>query len=100
MLVKNQVSAVFHGHDHVFVKQDLDGIVYQELPQPSNDQPDNAKLAAEYGYVNGKEAPGSGYLRVVVSPDQVTVDYVRSYLPQDENGTQRNGQVDYSYTLK
>lgn len=32
LLVANGVSIVFHGHDHVFVKQDLDGIIYQEVP--------------------------------------------------------------------
>ncbi len=34
LLVKHGVSIVFHGHDHLFIKQDLDGIVYQEVPQP------------------------------------------------------------------
>jgi hypothetical protein len=36
LLVRNKVAAVFHGHDHLFAKQDLDGIVYQEVPQPSS----------------------------------------------------------------
>ena len=27
-------SIVFHGHDHLYARQDLDGIVYQEVPQP------------------------------------------------------------------
>jgi hypothetical protein len=30
----------------------------------------------------------------------VTVDYVRAYLPQDENENQQNRQVSYSYTIK
>ena len=34
LLVQHRVTAVFHGHDHLYVKQDLDGIVYQEVPQP------------------------------------------------------------------
>lgn len=92
LLITNHVSAVFHGHDHVFVKQDLDGIVYQELPQPSNDQPDNTNLAAEYGYVNGDVVAGSGHLCVTVTPEQVTVDFIHAYLSQ-------NGQVNYTYTL-
>ena len=42
LLLANGVSAVFHGHDHLYVKQDLDAdgdgvadLVYQEVPQPS-----------------------------------------------------------------
>ena len=36
LMVNNGVTIFFHGHDHVFVKQDLDGVVYQECPQPSD----------------------------------------------------------------
>ena len=99
LLIQNQVSAVFHGHDHVFVKQDLDGIVYQECPQPSMARYDQTQMAQEYGYLNGVILGSSGHLRLTVSPNAVTVDYVRAYLPQDENASQKNGQVSYSYTL-
>ncbi len=95
LFVQNHVNAVFHGHDHVFVKQELDGIVYQECPQPSNTQPDNTNLAAEAGYVAGDIIPGSGHLRLKVTSAQVTVEFVRAYLPG-----QQNGQVVYSYTIK
>ena len=47
LLVANKVNIVFHGHDHLFVKQDLDGIVYQEVPQPSaarSDATNSAKV--------------------------------------------------------
>jgi len=65
----------------LFVKQELDGIIYQEIPQPS---------AAEYGYINGDVIAGTGHLRVTVAPEQVTVDFVRA----DE------GQVIYLYIIK
>jgi hypothetical protein len=35
---------------------------------------------------------------ITVSPEQVIVDYVRSYV--DEKPDQQNGQVDFSYTIK
>jgi hypothetical protein len=35
LLVRQGVSAVFHGHDHLYARQELDGIAYQEVPQPS-----------------------------------------------------------------
>ena len=35
MLVENGVNIVFHGHDHMYVKEvHRDGIVYQETPTP------------------------------------------------------------------
>jgi hypothetical protein len=99
LLVQNKVTAVFHGHDHLFVKQDLDGIVYQEVPQPSNARSDQTNNAKEYGYVTGDVLGGPGHLRIAVSSSQVKIDYVRSYLPEDENTQRKNGKVDYSYTL-
>ena len=35
LLVRYGVTAVFHGHDHLYARQELDGVVYQEVPQPS-----------------------------------------------------------------
>ena len=40
-----------------------------------------------------------GHIRVTVSPEEVTVEYVRSYLPQGEKPGQKNGQVDYQYMI-
>jgi hypothetical protein len=93
LLVENHVSAVFHGHDHVFVKQDLDGIVYQEVPQPSITEYNNTHLAADYGYVHGTVLSSSGHMRVSVSPDGVKVDYVRSYLDRPD-------EVAFTYTIQ
>ncbi len=79
LLVQNKVIVVFHGHDHFYAKQDLDGIVYQEVPQPGypgNGRP--PRSATEYGYVNGTILGSSGHLRVVVSASKATVDYVRT----------------------
>ncbi len=100
LLVQNHVSAVFHGHDHVFVEQDLDGIVYQEVPQPSITRYDNAGLAAQYGYAHGDAFSSSGFLRLTVAPDQVAVQYIRSFLPQDMNTNQQNGEVAYTYAIR
>ena len=35
LMVENGVSAYFHGHDHQYVYETRDGIVYQEVPSPS-----------------------------------------------------------------
>ncbi len=99
LLVQNHVSALFHGHDHVFVHQELDGVVYQEFPQPSITHYNNIGLAQQYGYTHGDVVSSSGHLRVKVTPEQATVEYVRAYLPKDEGSGQQNGQVAYAYTI-
>ncbi|MCX6013643.1 MAG: metallophosphoesterase, partial [Chloroflexi bacterium] len=60
LLVDNHVTIFFHGHDHFFGKQELDGVVYQECPQPGaiNDK----NHADEYGYKSGTFVDGSGHL--------------------------------------
>jgi hypothetical protein len=103
LLVKHGVNIVFHGHDHIFAKQDLDGIVYQEVPQPGNpprgDPNTVPRTAAEYGYLSGKILGAPGYMRITVTPDKVTADLVRSYLPAGESDSQKNHQVDFTYTI-
>ena len=97
LLVKNHVNIVFHGHDHLFVKQDLDGVVYQEVPQPGHPRYDNTRSADEYGYKNGVLLGSSGHLRVRTEGARATVDYVRSVLPADETAIRKNGAVSFSY---
>jgi len=65
LLIQNKVNIVFHGHDHFYAKQDMDGIVYQEVPQPG--APGNGmapRSAAEDGYKNGVIMGSYGHLRV------------------------------------
>jgi hypothetical protein len=76
LLRTNHVTAVFHGHDHLYARQELDGIVYQEVPQPG-DPKGSTRSAAEYGYQSGDILGSSGYLRVMVSAQQAKVDCVR-----------------------
>ena len=82
--------------EHLFAHQELDGIVYQTVPNPADD---NYRGRAKEFYLSGTILDNSGYLDVTVSPDEVQVDYVRSYLPQDETDDRRHGVVDYSYTI-
>lgn len=97
LMVKNGVTIFFQGHDHLFAKQELDGVIYQEVPNPA----DNTYTAFNKdAYKSGDTLPNSGYLNVTVSADQVKVDYVKSFLPKDESGDNKNGVVSYSYTIK
>jgi len=76
LLVDNGVDIVFKGHDHLYVKQELDGIIYQTLPQPSHPG-DKVNSAIEYGYVTGKVVGGSGFLKVVTTSDSIKVDFIK-----------------------
>lgn len=80
LLVKHKVSAVFHGHDHLYVNQGRDGIRYLEVPQPSFARENATQSAADYGYLSGVLLGSSGHVRVTVSPTKATVAYIRSRL--------------------
>lgn len=97
LMVKHKVTIFFQGHDHLFCKQEKDGIVYQELPMPSD------KDYVAYNddrYASGLKLPSSGHLNVTVSPAGVKVDYVRSFLPKDESPENQQGAVAHSYNVK
>ncbi|MCG8702407.1 MAG: metallophosphoesterase, partial [Bacteroidales bacterium] len=99
LMVEHNVSVFFHGHDHFFAKQDLDGIIYQLVPQPSHHNYKRAGQAAAYGYMKGEILPNSGHLRIEVQESVATVDYIRAFLPEDESSDRRNGMNVYSYSI-
>jgi hypothetical protein len=99
LLEENRVTIFFHGHDHFFGKQDKDCLIYQETPQPSHPNFSSASQAAVYGYFQGQIQPNSGHLRVTVSPNGTRVDYVRAYLPKNENGSRHNKDVSATYYI-
>lgn len=99
LLADNHVSVVFHGHDHLFAKQQLDGVIYQEVPQPGFDGRDRPDIGAEYGYKTGEILGGSGYLRVKVSGDSAKVEYVREALPLTEGSASKTNAIACSYKV-
>jgi hypothetical protein len=98
LLVKHQVKAVFHGHDHLYAQQSLDGIIYQTVPQPSaKNFNSDTTLARDYHYDSGVVLSSSGHLRIKVTPTSISSEYVRSWLPSQENASRKNRQVDASW---
>lgn len=93
LMVENNVTIFFHGHDHFFAKEEKDGIIYQGCPMPS-DSSYGRGFYNKNDYPTGVILPNSGHLRVTVSPSQVTVEYIRAYLSDGDNG-----QVAYTYTI-
>jgi len=97
LMASNNVTIFFQGHDHILVRQQLDGVTYQTLPNPADP---NYSLFNSDAFTNFiYKTNNTGYVRVTVSPDNVKVDYVRTFLPADEGAGKTNGMVDYSYAL-
>lgn len=97
LMVANKVTIFFQAHDHLFVRQQLDGITYQSLPNPA----DNTYTAFNAdAYRTGDKFPNAGYVRVTVSPASVLVEYIRIFLPQDEGAGKTSGMVQFSYTIR
>jgi hypothetical protein len=98
IMKENNVTAFFHGHDHFYGRQEKDGVIYQEVPQPSNRNITNLS-AADYGYINGVLLPGRGYLLVTVSGQEVIVEYIGTFLPAEESATRKNAAPIDTYTV-
>jgi len=97
LMVANHVTIFFQGHDHIWVRQQLDGVTYQTLPEPAD--PFYTLYNAD-AYLSGNKFPNTGYTRVTVSPSAVKVDYVRTYLPADEGPGKTSGATAFSYSIK
>lgn len=99
LLVANKVNVVFHGHDHLYGYQTLDGMVYLECPQPGTANYVTLGSAGDGKYTQGVLLPNSGHIRVTVAPGQALAEYVRSYRTSDENATIHNRDVSHSFTM-
>ncbi|MEI6647869.1 MAG: metallophosphoesterase [bacterium] len=96
LMVKNGVTIFFQGHDHLFCKQELDGVIYQTCPLPAGPADSRENVDA---YRSGTSVPGSGFLRVSVQPTTVHVDFVKNLLPQDTQYG-KDGDIAFSYQIK
>ena len=96
LLVRTGVTIFFQGHDHLFARQELDGVVYQSCPNPADP---TYQAFNRDAYRSGDILPNSGHVRVTVSPKEVNVEYIRSWLPKDEAPERRNGETAFRYTI-
>ena len=94
LMVKNGVTIFFQGHDHLFARQQRDGVIYQSTPNPADA---TYQAFNQEAYRSGDILPNSGHLRVTVSPSEVKVNYVRAFLTKDETEKNKNGVTAYSY---
>jgi hypothetical protein len=77
LLLKNRVTAVFRAHDNFYARQELDGLPYIMIPQPSFAGNDRIRDLQTYGYKQGIFRGNSGHVRVTISPQKALVEYVK-----------------------
>ncbi len=97
LMVKNGVTIFFQGHDHLFARQQLDGLIYQSLPSPANPHEDLRSFASAYR--SGDVLSGIGRVRVTVAPEKVRVEYVRTQLAGDGGTPRSDGEVAFAYDV-
>jgi len=97
LMARTGVTIFFQGHDHLYARQELNGVIYQTCPCPAD--PTYTAFNRD-AYRSGEVLPNSGYLRVNVSPERVKVNYVRCYLPKDTTDKNKTGDVAYGYEIK
>ena len=95
LMVKNKVTIFFQGHDHLFARQELDGIIYQSVPNPADDTYTAFNRDA---YTSGVILPNSGFLYITVNSAEVKVNYVRSWL-KDSPALTDEAKKSYSYII-
>ena len=78
LLLHHHVTAVFKAHDNFYARQELEGILYLMVPQPSIAGNDRIRDLVNYGYKEGTFLGNSGHVRVEVSSKMTKVEYVKS----------------------
>jgi hypothetical protein len=76
LMIDNGVSAFFHGHDHQYAYEVRDGIVYLSMPRPSTGLDFN--YYSESNQYTERVLASPGHLRVTVTPQETTAEYVTS----------------------
>jgi hypothetical protein len=95
LMVKYGVNIFFQGHDHIFVTQERDGLIYQSMPNPADD---TFSLFNDSAYKTGTKAPNSGHVRVTVTPTAAKVEYFLAARSQDVS--RKNMTLAHSYSVK
>lgn len=90
MFIDYGVTAYIHGHDHQYAYEIRDDIVYLSMPRPST--------GLDFNYYNTNNdytqvvMASPGYLRVTVTPELTTAEYVSS--------SNTSGTVKHSFTME
>ena len=111
LMEEQKVTIFFAGHDHLFAREKVDGVIYQSVPNPADNTytafnadayvPPRISLSgARYDPALGMTLANAGFLEVTVAPDRVLVSYIRAVLPGDEaKAGGANGSVAFAYSV-
>ena len=94
LMVKHKVSIFFQGHDHIFVTQERDGLIYQSMPNPADD---TFSMFNSDAYKTGTKAPNSGHVRVQVSSKEAKIEYFLAARTKDS--IRKNLEIAHSYVV-
>jgi hypothetical protein len=99
LFVDNHLTTFFQGHDHVFAHETLDSLTYIAVPMAADSTYEIGWLANADAYLSDT-LPGTGHIKVTVSPTCVKIDFVRAYLPADTlNGQHHNREIAFTKTF-
>lgn len=99
LFLDNHLTTFFQGHDHVFAHETLDSLTYIAVPMAADSTYEIGWLANADAYLSDT-LPGTGHIRVTVSPTCVKIDFVRAYLPADTvSGVHHNGEIAFTKTF-
>ncbi|GAB1474060.1 hypothetical protein MASR2M69_15010 [Bacteroidota bacterium] len=96
LMSDNKVDIFFQGHDHLFAKQERDGVIYQTVPSPADDTYSAFNSTA---YKSGVVYPNSGFLNIKVSTNNITVEYIGSFIDSEQYPINKNRKTIYSYSI-
>lgn len=96
MILITGVDVFFQGHDHLFARESVDGVVYQTLPKPAERIPD--KQPHDQAYSNCDKLLNSGILKVDVTPVQVSISYQRNYFVSSNSQEGNTGIMGQTYS--
>lgn len=96
LFVKNGVTAFFQGHDHLFVRQEKDGVAYITCPMSGDPGYNSYNIES---YISGDKLSNTGHLKIIISEKDAEMQYIKAVLPADENTQGQNGKIAYRWSF-
>lgn len=96
LFIDNKVNAFIQGHDHLFARQELDGINYITCPMCGD--PGYNTYNAE-AFTVGDKLSNTGHLKFSVTEKDIMMEYIKAVLPNDEAVQGKNGNIVYKWSI-
>ena len=90
------VTAFIQGHDHLFTRQEKDGVAYITCPMCGD--PGYNMYNAD-AFTSGDKLPNTGHLRFTCSQNDLVMEYVKAVLQKDEAVQGKNNAIAYTWSF-